>query len=113
MPTRIIVNSTRRCCLVLGCMLCGSIAQAAELRPFNPPIQQTRPYEQRAPEPVFAPSNYYRDFAEKTARLTPQQRQQLITIFTQRLNEATRAKKWDEASHYAQLLEILNKRSAP
>lgn len=99
--------------VVLGGMLLAASVQAAELRPYNPPIQQTRPYEQRAPEPSVAPSNYYLDFAEKTARLSPQQRQQLVSIFTQRLNEATRTKKWDEARHYARLLEILNQRRAP
>jgi len=99
----------------LGSVFLCTTAQTAELRPYSPPVQQTRPYEQRAPEPrepSFAPSNYYRDFAEKTARLSPQQRQQLVTIFTQRLNEASRAKKWEEARHYARLLEILNQRSA-
>lgn len=96
------------------CAVCTSPILAGELRPYNPPVQQQAPlYEQRPQIRQPAQDPYYRDFAEKTARLTPKQKEALVKIFTQRLNEASKAKKWDETRHYAKLLEILNSRSAP
>lgn len=89
---------------------------AAELRPYAPPPplqQQALPYEQKPLIRQPAPDPYYQDFAAKTARLSPKQKEALVKIFTQRLNEASKAQKWDETRHYAKLLEILNTRSAP
>jgi len=100
-------------CMIL-CSLFAGTTLAAELRPYAPPVQQSLPYEQNRQiqqQPIQDP--YYQDFAAKAARLTFGQKQSLINIFTQRLNDASRAKNWDEARHYAKLLEILNTRNAP
>lgn len=101
------------CLCIALCAFCASTTQAGELRPYTPPVQQSRPYEQKPLIQQPAPDPYYQDFAAKTAGLTKKQKESLTKIFTQRLNEASKAKKWDEARHYAKLLDILNTRSAP
>jgi hypothetical protein len=95
------------------CTFCASTGQAGELRPYTPPVQQSRPYEQKPLLQQPAQDPYYQDFAAKTARLDAKQREYLTRVFSQRLNEASKAKRWDEARHYAKLLDILNTRSAP
>jgi hypothetical protein len=112
--TRLRLKSLRAGWCIILCSLFAGTTLAAELRPYAPPVQQSLPYEQKRQiqqQPIQDP--YYQDFAAKTARLTSEQRQSLINIFTQRLNDASRAKNWDEARHYAKLLEILNTRNAP
>jgi len=99
-------------CLAV-CAFGASIIQAGELRPYTPPVQQSRPYEQKPLLRQPAQDPYYQDFAAKTARLDAKQRAYLTKVFSQRLNEASKAKRWDEARHYAKLLDILHTRSAP
>jgi len=104
---------TLNCICIAVCAFCSSTLQAGELRPYAPPVQQSRPYEQKPMIRQPAQDPYYQDFAAKTAGLNAKDKQYLTKIFTQRLNEASKAKKWDEARHYAKLLDILNKGSAP
>lgn len=101
------------CLCIAACAFCSSTIQAGELRPYTPPVQQSRPYEQKPLMQQPAPDPYYQDFAAKTARLDAKQKEYLTKVFSQRLNEASKAKRWDEARHYAKLLDILNTRSAP
>jgi hypothetical protein len=98
--------------------------QAAELRPYSPPIQQQAPplepsprYYKNAPAPSpppVAPANtleaYYRKFERDAANLTQPQRDRLMQAFSGRLDSARQNRQWEEVAHYARLIEILSKR---
>ena len=98
--------------LVLACTI--PIAIGAELNPYSLPSQQriappqdTRALEQRAVHPAAISDSYYEQFAAQTKTLKPEQRSALQQSFAQKRDQAVRARRADQAQHYARLLEIL------
>jgi hypothetical protein len=113
--------------LILGGVFLFSLlsmqVQAAELRPYTPPIQQQAPsMEQRRPsyqqslpaqkaiEPAGQLDSYYRSFESNTSKLTKEQRDKLIEAFSEQLDAAVKSKQWEKVAHYLKLIEILRGR---
>ena len=103
-------------------LLLAELLQAAELRPYSPPIQQQAPTVERLPKssPNFRtepkpvkPTNpleaYYEQFKRDASTLTQNQKNQLIKEFSAQLDNARQGMQWEEVAHYARLLDILRK----
>jgi hypothetical protein len=97
-------------------LLAGQV-QAAELRPYSPPIQQQAPAMEQQMRPVprtVVPADpletYYQKFERDAVKLTSPQKEQLIQAFSGQLDVARRSNQWDQVAHYARLIEILNLR---
>ena len=95
--------------------------EAAELRPYSPPVQQQAPptdynqpiYQQSQPrpkstEPADPLNSYYRQFALDAVNLTQEQRDQLINVFSDQLDTARSSQQWDKVIHYSRLIDILS-----
>lgn len=90
-------------------LLIAASAYAEELRPFVLPSQNApyRQLEQRAPA---VSDSYYDKFRTEVSQMDKNRINELKTDFRKRLDDARTKQRFDELSHYAKMLSILEGR---
>ena len=91
-----------------------SVSLGGELRPYQLPSQQRPVYQQQSqprsavPSQKMSESFDYQAYGARASMLSSDDLQRLKDGLRQKLSQAIEAKKYEEAAHYARLLDVVN-----